>query len=163
MIYLQIVFKDFLIRMTAFAVCLWYCSCIMGFELHACSTAGQTYVSILHEEAGSCLAIHPDTLCGTGDDHCQKVHPVAVSGEDQLFSSVCCSDEIEQLEELYLLQQDYLYGYDPAALDAAVAATVGTSIVPQAEPEVLSAVPDEQDLFGSSGPDLLSFIRVFRI
>ena len=161
LIYLQPMSKDFLIRITAVAVCLWYSLCIMGFDLHTCTSAGHTYVSSVFKTEGECLSIHPDEACGAGEDLCLESHVPALMVGEQISNAACCSDEFEQLQDIYLPQNN-ICRQVVAFLLAAPAATVGTVVVPSPSFRPLSG-QDFPERPHPVKPDPFLFLQVFRI
>ena len=104
--YLCAVMKKVFLKYVAAFLTVWYCMSIIGFDVHSCTTTGNTFVNSVLTGL-TCEDIHPehdcaghDSCCGSHKSHscsCCHSHEVPAS-ENYDKDSSCCTDSIEVLD-----------------------------------------------------------------
>lgn len=87
-------------RLSALFVAVWYLACIVGFDIHMCSSTGENYVSTFINGI-TCEDIHPEDLaeshaCCSGCCGCSH-HADGDSSHDSFSGKPCCSDDYQML------------------------------------------------------------------
>ena len=100
--------KNVVLKYVSALMAVWYCMSIIGFDVHACTATGDTFVSSVLKGT-TCDDIHPDhdccghgACCGSHDRHetsCCSCHPEDPHSEGiQESENDCCTNDIEVLD-----------------------------------------------------------------
>ncbi len=87
--------KNVITSIAAFLLVIWYSLSVIGFDVHTCSSSGETYIATVISGT-ACEDIHPEHTekpcsCCHGHDSCHK-------GEDQTMTTKpCCNDEWQMI------------------------------------------------------------------
>ena len=87
--------KNVITSIAAFLLVIWYSLSVIGFDVHTCSSSGETYIATVISGT-ACEDIHPEHTekpcsCCHGHDSCHK-------GEDQTMATKpCCNDEWQMI------------------------------------------------------------------
>lgn len=100
--------KSALMKISALLLSVWYCFCIIGFDIHTCKGSGGTFVATIiggldckdiHPEHtclhGRCNAVSGDHCCDSHGDHCCGSHARTVG--PSIDGQSCCTDDMQFL------------------------------------------------------------------
>ena len=93
---LQFVMKKVFTSMTALLLVIWYSLSVIGFDVHTCSSSGNTYIATVIGGT-ECKDIHPEhdekrcSCCH--HDHCNDTH----DAEQSVKTKSCCTDEWQMI------------------------------------------------------------------
>ena len=88
--------KNVFTYMTALLLVIWYSLSVIGFDVHTCSSNGDTYIATVISGTG-CKDIHPDhdqkpcSCCH--HDNCNDTH----EAEQSVKTKPCCTDEWQMI------------------------------------------------------------------
>lgn len=88
-------------KFLSLCMALWYLACIVGFDLHICSSTGENYVATFVNGI-TCTDIHPDDMtqhhtCCSGCCGCVHDHEMNHHNSDSFTRKPCCTDDYQSL------------------------------------------------------------------
>lgn len=107
--------------MTAFALMLWYCVSIIGFDVHTCNGSGRSFVATFIDGL-SCEDIHSGhshDCCGLVHEHelpcCSDDHHCPRCGGEKIMATPCCTSDYQVLALTGVIADDFHRHYDECA------------------------------------------------
>ncbi len=90
--------KNVLTSMTALLLVIWYSLSVIGFDVHTCSSSGNTYIATVISGT-ECEDIHPEhnqkrCSCCHHHDHTGDTH----ESDQSLKTKPCCTDEWQMID-----------------------------------------------------------------
>lgn len=90
--------KNVFTYMTALLLVVWYSLSVIGFDVHTCSTSGDTYIATVISGT-ECEDIHPEHTrkccsCCHHDDVPNDTH----DAEESVKSGSCCTDQWQMID-----------------------------------------------------------------
>lgn len=93
---LQVGMKKVFTSITALLLVIWYSLSVIGFDVHTCSSSGNTYIATVISGTG-CKDIHPEHIqkpCSC----CHHKHSAeSHDSEQSLKTKPCCTDEWQMI------------------------------------------------------------------
>lgn len=144
--------KSVFLKYVSALMTVWYCLSIIGFDVHSCSTTGNTFVNSILSGV-TCEDIHPEHDCCSHSSCCSK-HKSHEEDDD------CCTNEIEVLDSEGLSYSNDDVSVILAASSELVFIEHDYSIMLHADVADASYKPDSGVL---RRPDIQAVLKIWRI